>query len=261
MFVIGMSRRIARCAGPEATLVAGVGAVCGAHAANRIAPSTESREPGVEGVTRSSFRDRAGLSLLYNDMAPLFERLQQRLTRWIGSRLGVYNVRGFTVAVDNTRPDIATLDVLARLDEAVELIERYQPWRLRHLRGDLKQFRVMRFPCRGAYFAEYRACMVELTFLARRDIGPATVASTIIHEGMHARVHGMDVSDARDRAHEERICRRAELEFGLALPADIGAPVVERARASLDLADADVAPEIDWEEAMRRQTAVDRERA
>jgi hypothetical protein len=75
---------------------------------------------------------------------------------------------------------------------------------------------------------------------------------------MHARVHRMGVSEiGRDRAREERICRRAELELGQALPPDIGAPVIERAIASLELDDRDVAPEIDWEEAMRRTRAVD----
>lgn len=184
--------------------------------------------------------------------------LGDRLRRWLGHRAGVHDVRGFTVVVDNTRPDIATADVLERLAESIDLVERYQPWRLRHLRRDLAQFRVVRYPCRGAYFPELRACMVELTFLARRDIGPATVASTIVHEGMHARVHRMGVSEqSRDRSREERICRRAELEFGQALPGDIGAPVVERAIASLQLDDQDVAPDIDWEEAQRRMNAVD----
>lgn len=172
----------------------------------------------------------------------------------------MHEVRGFRVVVENTRPDIRTPAVLARLAEALDLIERYQPWRLRHLQRDLKQIRVMRYPCRGAYFPQYRACMVELTFLARRDIGPATVASTIVHEGMHARVHVMGVDeDSRDRAREERICRRAELDFGEALPADIGAPVVTRALESLQLDDHDVAPDIDWSEAMRRQSEADRE--
>ena len=185
--------------------------------------------------------------------------LGDRIRNWLDDTFGVQQLQGFTVVVDNTRPDIATADVLERLDEAIRLIENHQPWRLRHLRRDLKQFRVMRFPCRGAYFPEHRACMVELTFLARRDIGPATVASTIIHEGMHARVHRMGVSEeTRDRAHEERICRRAELEFGESLPPDIGAPVVERARESLMLADVDVAPEIDWDEAARRVAERDR---
>lgn len=189
----------------------------------------------------------------------VIDQLQRMLARVAGRPLDVRQMRGFSVIVENTRPDIPTEEVLARLDESIALIERFQPWRLRHLRRDLKQFRVIRFPCRGAYFPAERSCMVELTFLARRDIGAATVASTIVHEGMHARVHRMGVSEAaRDRAHEERICRRAELEFGQALPADIGAPVVERAVASLQLEDEAVAPTIDWEEARRRQDAIDR---
>lgn len=187
------------------------------------------------------------------------DQIQLLLARLAGRPLDLRQVRGFSVVVDNTRPDIRTDDVLTRLDESLALVERYQPWRLTHLRRDLKHIRVMRFPTRGAYFPEHRACMVELTFLNRRDIGPATVASTIVHEGMHARVHRMGVSlENRDRAHEERICRRAELEFGHSLPADIGAPVVERAWASLQLDDQGVAPDIDWAEAMRRQNEIDR---
>jgi hypothetical protein len=170
----------------------------------------------------------------------------------------VYEVRGFAVVLDNTRPDIQTEAVLQRLDDALALIERYQPWRLAHLRRDLSHFIVARFPCRGAFFPDQRACMTELTFLARTDITPAPVASSILHEGMHARVHAMGVDPVtRDRAREERLCRRVELEFGRALPAELGAPVIERAVASLELDDQGVAPEIDWAEAQRRQRAVD----
>lgn len=184
--------------------------------------------------------------------------LGDRLRDWLGKHLGIHQMLGFTVTVDNSRRDIATTDVLDRLRESLELIERYQPWRLRHLRRDVKQIRVMRYPTRGAYLPAYRACLVELTFLARRDIGPATVASTIVHEGMHARVHAMGVTEeGRDRAREERICRRAELDFGLALPTAEGAPVVERARASLQLADDDVAPAIDWSLAAQRMREID----
>ena len=99
----------------------------------------------------------------------------------------------------------------------------------------------------------------DSTFLARTDITAAPVASSILHEGMHARVNAMGVSPVdRDMAHEERICRRAELAFGQALPPELGRPVIERAEASLLLADNDVAPEIDWAEAQRRQAEVDR---
>jgi hypothetical protein len=186
-----------------------------------------------------------------------------RVGRWLaklsGKPVEVHHLRGFTVVLENTRPDIRSADVLARLDESLSLIERHQPWRLRHLRRDLRAIRVQRYPCRGAYFGGERVCMVELTFLNRRDIGAETVASTIVHEGIHARCDLFcEPNSPRDRAREERICRRAELEFGQSLPPDIGAPVVERAQASLALADDEVAPDIDWNEAMRRVADADK---
>jgi hypothetical protein len=167
-------------------------------------------------------------------------------------------VRGFPVVVENSRPDIDTTTALRRLDDALGLIAAYQPWRFAHLRRDVDRIWVVRYPCRGAFFPDTRTCMTELTFLARTDITAAPVASSILHEGMHARVHAMGVSPVdRDMAHEERICRRAELAFGQALPPELGRPVIERAQASLLLDDAEVAPAIDWAEAQRRQAAVD----
>lgn len=171
----------------------------------------------------------------------------------------VFEVRGVRVAVVNTRPDIATGTVIERLDEALGLIEQYQPWRLAHLQRDLKEIRVERFACRGAFLPDERTCITELTFLARRDIHAGPVASSLLHEGVHARIHAMGVSPIdRDRAREERICRRAELSFGYALPEELGAPVIERALASLELADAEVAPVVDWNEARNRTEEVDR---
>jgi hypothetical protein len=58
------------------------------------------------------------------------------------------------------------------------------------------------------------------------------------------------------RPREERICRKAELEFGLGLPD--AASVVERARFALQMADRDVAPRVDWAEGARRVAAEDR---
>lgn len=167
-------------------------------------------------------------------------------------------IRGFDVLVENTRPDIATPDVLERLDEALGLIEATQPWRFRHLQRDLRAIWVVRYPARGAYFPADRACLTELTFLARRDITAATVASSILHEGVHARVDRMGLRpESRNAAREERLCRRAELAFGEALPYARGQPVIERATQSLALSDAEVAPNIDWAEARRRQDTAD----
>lgn len=188
----------------------------------------------------------------------LLDRVRSLLLGSDGVVAEQHVVRGFPVLVENSRPDIDTAAVLRRLGEALELIETWQPWRFAHLRRDVEGFWVVRYPCRGAFFPETRTCMTELTFLARTDITAAPVASSILHEGMHARVNAMGVSPVdRDMAHEERICRRAELAFGQALPAALGRPVVERAEASLLLDDAEVAPVIDWAEARRRQAAID----
>ncbi|WP_411280327.1 hypothetical protein [Gemmatimonas sp.] len=168
-------------------------------------------------------------------------------------------LHGVPVEVINTRADIATADVLARLDEALALIGTYQPWRLTHLRRDIRGIRVERFACRGAFMPGENVIITELTFLSRRDISAAPVASSILHEGVHARVHAMGVYRTEaELPREERLCRRAELAFGYALPPEVGAPVIERALSSLALEDREVAPIVDWHEAQRRQDAADR---
>ena len=159
-------------------------------------------------------------------------------------------VRGIPVAVTNTRDDVSTERVFARAAAVLDLVERYQPARFAHLRRDLARIVVERFACRGAYFAERRACLLELTFMANESFSDAQVAATLVHEGVHARLerlatrYGVTPFAAAPARHE-RICRRAELAFGLAVPN--GAPVVERALASLALSDRDVAPTVNWD--------------
>ncbi|MFA6168004.1 MAG: hypothetical protein WC700_15385 [Gemmatimonadaceae bacterium] len=171
----------------------------------------------------------------------------------------VHAVRGFRVELTNTRPDIASAAVIERLDDALALIARYQPIRFAHLRRDIRVIVVQRFASRGAYLHEHRAILTELTFLARRDIGPAVVASSVLHEGVHARTFCLARSQAGTQpAREERICRRAELAFGLALPADAGAPVIARAVESLALDDVDVAPRFTAAEGQAAVDQVDR---
>jgi len=184
-----------------------------------------------------------------------------------GPMVETFVVRGVPVEVLNSRPDIATADVIERLNESLALIGQHQPWRLNHLRRDIRAIRVERYACRGAFSPSERVIITELTFLARRDISAAPVASSILHEGVHARVHAVTeffalrtgvLPGERDSAREERLCRRAELAFGESLPRELGAPVIERALASLQLDDVGVAPRVDWNEAQRRIAEVDR---
>lgn len=186
----------------------------------------------------------------------------ENLIRWLGARnsdprLSQHEVRGISVVVNNTRPDIATTDVLARLQRALTLIERYAPHHFRHLRRDFAFIIVERFACRGAYFHERRACLVELTFTVNSSFSDAEVASTILHEAMHARLHRLGFPlEMEDRARQERFCRRAEIEFGLLVPG--GDRVVERARWTVEQSDEDVAPVIDPRISARRIAEADR---
>lgn len=168
-----------------------------------------------------------------------------------------HQLSGYRVTVENTRPDIATADVLTRLGSALALIDQHTPHYGRHLRRDLAGLLVRRFACRGAFFADTGMCLVELTFCVHPDISEAQIAATILHEGMHARLHALGLaSPARHRAREERFCRRAEIEFGRLVPG--GEVIVERALAALQLPDHDVAPEIDWQLAQQRVAEADR---
>jgi len=166
-------------------------------------------------------------------------------------------VHGLPVRVLNTRPDIRTAEVLQRLDRALDLVARYAPARYRRLKRDLSGFVVQRFACRGAFFPHTRECVVELTFTVNPRHGLPEIAASIVHEATHARVAAMCRGPQAERHREERLCRRAELELGLALPD--GQVVVRRARESLTLADREVAPAVDWAEAARRIAEVDRE--
>src|SRR5947208_16581306 len=132
------------------------------------------------------------------------------------SSVSRHEVRGLPVIVDNTRPDISTTDVVARLERSLALIERYVPHHFRHLRRDFASIIVQRFACRGAYFHEQRACLVELTFTVNSDFSDAEIAATILHEAMHARLHTLGFPlEMVDRARQERCCRRPELDLGL----------------------------------------------
>ena len=191
-----------------------------------------------------------------NRLVKFYDRL---MGRGAAPRTEVYVVRGIRVELTNTRPDIAAAAVLERLDEALALIERYQPIRFAHLRRDIRVIVVQRFASRGAYLHEHRAILTELTFLARRDIGPEVVASSVLHEGVHARTFCLARSQAGTQpAREERMCRRAELTFGRALPAEAGVPVIARALESLALDDMDVAPRFTAAEGQAAVERVDR---
>ena len=190
-------------------------------------------------------------------MAEFIERLRTALGVDRAPKRVRRTLRGVDVVLENTRADIADEDVFARMDEVLAMIERYAPAKLRRLRHDIAGIDVKRFACRGAFFGETRRVLTELTFIVNRDFTIAEIASSLLHEGVHARVAAAGVfRTPLSLAKEERLCRAAELWWGQTVPD--GAKVIERARASLELGDRDVAPAVDWREAAQRVAEVDR---
>jgi hypothetical protein len=165
-------------------------------------------------------------------------------------------MHGLPVRILNTRPDIDTEQVARRLAAALDLIAIYAPRCYRRLQTDLAGFVVERFACRGAFFPASRECLVELTFTVNPEVGLPEIAASIVHEATHARVaHWCGSLPPALRAREERLCRRAELDFGLTVPD--GGTVVRRAQDALALSAEEVAPTIDWREAARRVAEAD----
>jgi hypothetical protein len=144
----------------------------------------------------------------------------------------------------NERPDIDTAHLIARFTECLQLIQDYMPHNARRLRSDLSKIWVKRWPNRGIFFHASRTMIIDTTFVVNPSFVPAQVAATILHEGVHARVTAMGVDRAHvNAADEERMARRAEIEFGRRVPG--GEPVVQRALEILGMQDHEVAPGID----------------
>jgi len=184
-----------------------------------------------------------------------------RVLQWMGlatatPAVSELEVHGLPVVVVNSRSDIRTDDVLARLERSLALLQRYVPWHFRRLARDFRRLLVIRYPCRGAYDPNDGSCIVELTFTVNPQHGDQEVAATILHEAMHARLHAAGLPlDFEDRARQERFCRKAEIEFGRLVPG--GQVVLARAEATLAFDDEEVAPMIDWQLAERRIAQAD----
>jgi hypothetical protein len=147
-------------------------------------------------------------------------------------------LHGVRVTVTNPRPDVTSAHLFAKIQGALALVAEYQPMRLRRLQRDLAEIRVRPQPThRASFYRESRSCVLDLFFVD--TFTEAMIASSIVHEGMHARIQAAGVTGV-SMPREERACRRAELRFGIAIPG--GEEVAERARWALSLSDEEIAP-------------------
>ena len=153
---------------------------------------------------------------------------------------------GVPVRVSDLRPDTHPDQVVQKITAAMALVARYRPRSLRRMPHDMDLIWVREHRmCRAAFYSwpDLRASVLDDYFVSA--FPEEQVASSIVHEAVHARLRSAGVpwtSDQQARAREERMCRRAELRFGLALPN--GEPLVQRAQAMLLLDDEEIAPRI-----------------
>lgn len=157
-------------------------------------------------------------------------------------------LHGIPVSVRMSRFDVGIDQLFENVERALDLIAEHQPRRLRRMQQDVQQISVRRYPvCRAAFYGASRTILLDDYFVGA--FPEEQIASSIVHEAAHARIRsGVSAQWTRDRAREERFCRKAELSFARALPEHLGAEIAERAAGSLALSDEDVAPDSDWNE-------------
>jgi hypothetical protein len=167
---------------------------------------------------------------------PIAARIREAGMRAVSERR---HVHGVEVWILNDGEFASTDELFDKMEAALGLVAHHTPWRLSAMRRDFTRIYLLRQDGVRALLDTEGVCRLDTYFVA--TFTAEQVASSVVHEGVHARLRRGGRRVPRDLiAWEERLCRRAELGFGLRLPN--GDAVVERARASLALDDHDVAP-------------------
>ncbi|HEU4882127.1 MAG TPA: hypothetical protein VFT45_07780 [Longimicrobium sp.] len=164
---------------------------------------------------------------------------QEALLRSMSERRSIH---GIDVWLINDRQFATSDELFDKITAALQLVAHHAPWRLKAMRRDFARIFMHRQEGVRALFDPMRNCSLDTYFVA--TFAAEQVAASIVHEGVHARLRSNGRTMPRDLiAWEERLCRKAELAFGLRLPeSEASAAVVQRARAALSLSDHDVAP-------------------
>jgi hypothetical protein len=176
---------------------------------------------------------------------------------YIGFRLSPSRELAGILVVATVPPSAEPEDALKKVTFALEAIAAAQPRRLIQARRYLRFIWVKRHPAsRALYDGERSVCILDSTFVLDPSVSPLQVAASIVHETTHARIERCGIAyDEPRRARIERLCRKAELDFGQRLPD--GSGVAERASSILACTDAEVARSADdWRQERRKAARV-----
>lgn len=123
-------------------------------------------------------------------------------------------VHGIAVSVGSTRRGAA--DALARLERALDLVELYDARQHAIIQARLEWLLLggLNRGGRAFYVAASRGCVLPLSLFDESRVSLAWLASVLLHEATHGRIHALGVSTTRTlRPRIERLCLRTQLEF------------------------------------------------
>jgi len=156
-------------------------------------------------------------------LRPIELTLTHLAVRLAPSRL----MHGFLVACSSVGVECETF--FAKCGTALQLIRTHDPHRFRRISHDV---RVIALSNRGSSYYEprLRAVLIDVDVLKRE---PEYIATTLVHEGIHARLYWSGVRNYRRiPERHERLCIAQEIQFASRLPHC--ERLVEELRASLD---------------------------
>lgn len=151
-----------------------------------------------------------------------------RILPLVSTRHCALGIRSYLALVDGNELARAKL----HLDLSVGLIAHHEPRRFARLKADLHGILVYAFSTspRARYNRSTGFCELSPSLVLSSDI--VTIASSIVHEGMHARLRRVQADDPHRRVEVERICISQQIFFLEKVPG-IGQRV-ERMRALLN---------------------------
>lgn len=137
-------------------------------------------------------------------------RSSQRWTDFLGL--------SFSRFFDGIRIEVFAADheaVLRRVEEALTLIKTDDPLRYNRLIRDLERVRVRPLmDAWGTYSISLKSCELDDRFVTDDTISLEQIASTIVHEATHLRLHRSGIGyEEKLRARGEGVCIRRELAF------------------------------------------------
>lgn len=116
---------------------------------------------------------------------------------------------------------------------ALRLLHDVDRRRFDRMRRDIRGIWLIGIAGLGEYDTKRRICKIDPDYILSLDRSVESIASTIVHEAMHARLAGCGFAYAVERRHRiEQVCTQAQIAFASRLPD--GSAIVAQAQRELD---------------------------